>query len=102
MTAFRIVRKGTSVPFVFDRDGESIDGWVCTINVKQSPSETSVITREVEPDTLCNQWEGLLTSADTNTLGLHDYRLIGVLTNATTGEEEQPIIRFRVTSSWAD
>ena len=102
MTGFRIVRQGESIPFIFDRDGESIDGWVCTINVKQYPTDTSEITRVILPDTACNQWEGLLTSADVATLSQKDYRLVGVLTNTTTGEEEQPVIRFRVTAGWAD
>lgn len=102
MTGFTIVRQGESVPFVFDRDGEDINGWVCTINVKTFASDASLITRVIEPDESQERWEGFLTSSETSLLSLTNYRLIGVLTNATTGEEEQPLIRFNITESWAD
>lgn len=100
MTGFRIVRQGESVPFIFDRSGLSIDGWICTIKVKQFSSDTSLITREVEADPVQEQWEGFITASESLALDQKDYRLIGLLTNAETGEEEQPLIRFNVTSDW--
>lgn len=98
--AFKIVRKGESLPFQFDRDGESIQGWICTIEVKKFPSDVSTIAPRIiapEGDT----WPGFLTSTETDTLVKGPYRLIGVLTNASTDEEKQDIIRFSVTDSWA-
>ena len=99
---FAIVRKGESLNFVFDRDGESIDGWICTISVKTFPADTSAISpRVITP--VGRTWPGFLTSTETDTLAIGDYRLIGLLTNATTNEEEQEteFNRFNVTEAWA-
>ncbi len=99
---FTILRKGESLPFVFDRSGESIEGWICTIEVKEFPSDTSAITaRTITPDG--DTWPGFLTSTETSALATGAYRLIGVLTNATTNEEEQVMetTRFKLTDSWA-
>jgi len=103
MSNIQPIQKGESVPFIFDRGGQSIDGFVCTINVKRLASDTSSITRVIPPDG--NTWPGFLTSAETDTLttGGKPYRLIGILTNASTDEEEQITkIRFNITGSWAD
>lgn len=100
--AFTVIRKGESLPFVFDRSGESIEGWICTIEVKRFPSDVSAITpRIILP--VEDTWPGFLTSDETNTLAVGDYRLIGVLKNATNNEEEQVMetTRFNITNSWA-
>ena len=96
-----VVRKGESLPFVFDRAGESIDGWVCTIEVKKVPSDSSLITRVITPDG--DTWPGFLTSTETSALAIGTYRLIGALTNSSTNEEEQitETTRFNITDSWA-
>lgn len=99
MSKISVVRQGEDFEFVFDLGGESIDGWVCTIEVKMFPSDTSSITRVIVPTG--NAWEGFLTSSETALLAIGTYRLIGVLTNSTTDEERQPIIRFNITDSWA-
>lgn len=99
---FTIIRKGESLPFVFDRSGESIEGWICTIEVKEFPSDTSAITpRIISPDG--DTWPGFLTSDETASLPVAGYRLIGVLKNASTNEEEQVMetTRFNITNSWA-
>lgn len=94
-----IVRQGESLPFTFDRGTESIEGWVCTIEVKNFTDDTSSITRIIPA--VGNAWPGFLTSAETALLAVGLYRLIGVLTNSTTDEEEQVPIRFNITDSWA-
>lgn len=94
-----IVRQGESLPFKFDRGPESIDGWVCTIEVKKFPGDTSSLTRIIPA--VGNAWPGFLTSAETALLSNGLYRLIGVLTESITGEEEQVPIRFNITDSWA-
>lgn len=96
-----VIRKGESLPFVFDRGGESIDGWICTIEVKNFPGDTALISRVITADG--NTWPGFLTSTETALLDVGNYRLIGVLTNATTDQEEQitETTRFNVTDSWA-
>ncbi len=99
---FAIVRKGESLDFVFDRGGDSIAGWICTIEVKTFPADTSVISpRVIAP--IDGKWPGFLTSTETDTLEIGDYRLIGKLTNATTDEEEQQteLNRVNVTDAWA-
>lgn len=95
-----IIRKGESLPFVFDRSGKSIEGWICTINVKRFPDDASQITRAIVPNG--TTWPGFLTSSETeglNSIGL--YRLIGLLTNSSTGEEEQVPVRFNLANAWA-
>ncbi len=98
----QIVRQGESLSFTFDRDGEEISGWTCTINVKIYSSDTSLITRTIEPDENNREWNGYLTSTETSALSVATYRLIGILTDSETDEEEQIVIRFRITDSWAD
>ena len=87
------VRKGRSLPFVFDRSGEDISGWICTIEVKQFPGDTPAITRVIEPDG--REWPGFLTSTETAALDpIGEWMLIGVITNAAENRAEYPIIRF--------
>lgn len=94
----RVVRKGASMPFTFDLDGDSIEGWVCTINVRQFPSDSDIISRVITP--VGSEWPGFLTPAETDALSNKLYRLTGVLTNASTGEEEQVPVRFNITDAW--
>lgn len=95
------IRKGGSLPFVFDRDGQSVDGWVCTIFVKEFKADTATITRVIALDSN-NQWSGYLTSAETDTLAAPTlYRLIAILTHPTNSEEEQVPVRFQVNTEWA-
>lgn len=99
---FTIIRQGESLPFIFDRSGESIEGWICTIEIKTFTSDTSLITpRIISPNG--REWPGFLTSDETAALPVNGYRLIGVLTNATNNEEEQIMetTRFNITDSWA-
>lgn len=93
-------RKGASIPFEFDRDDESIDGWICTIKVKQFDDDTALISRVITPTD--ETWSGFLTATETDTLtaGI-TYRFFAILTNATTDEEEQIETRFHLTASWA-
>ena len=89
------VRKGRSLPFVFDRSGVSISGWICTIEVKQYPGDTAAISRVIAPDGL--EWPGFLTSTETAALSeLGEWMLIGKITNAAENRAEYPIIRFHV------
>lgn len=100
MGAIVPIRKSGSVPFVFDRGDESIEGWVCTIKVKQFDDDTALISRVITPAD--GVWSGFLTSTETAALtaGI-TYRLFGILTNATTDEAEQVETRFSLTASWA-
>jgi len=92
------LKQGESYPFEFDRDGEDISGWVCTINLKQYPDDTPLIKRVITPTD--GVWSGTLTNQDTKNLDVGQYLLIGKLTNASTGENEQDIIRFYVSKGW--
>lgn len=94
------IQKGSSIPFVFDRDGLSIDGWICTISVKQFPGDVAIINRTITP-TGC-AWSGFLTSTETDTLDEgKQYFIIGVLTHAANDEEEKPPVKFYLGKKWA-
>ena len=94
------VRKGESLPFTFDRGDESIAGWTCTIKVKEYDEDTALITKIITPTD--GQWKGFLTGTETATLTEgNTYRIVAVLTNATTDEAEQVEARFSLTASWA-
>lgn len=96
-----IISQGESLPFQFDRGGQSIENFVCTIEVKMIPSDVSSITRVITP--VDDAWPGFLTSTETSALSLGLYRLLGILTNSSTDEEEQvtQTTRFKVGDSWA-
>lgn len=100
MSAPLIIRQGQSVPFVFDRGIESIEGWVCTIHVKEFKGDASAITRVITPDAN-DKWTGFLTSTETDALNLGMYRIVALITDAATDEEEQDIVRFNLVTKWA-
>lgn len=93
-----VIRQGGSLPFVFDRDGESIDGWTCTINLMQFPGDTPTVSRVIAASG--DTWPGFLTEAETTGLAIGHWRLVGVLDKASTDEKEKPIIRFHVAKKW--
>tara|TARA_R110000782_G_C14819205_1_gene413826 strand:+ start:26921 stop:27232 length:312 start_codon:yes stop_codon:yes gene_type:complete len=102
MSAISVIQQGESLPFIFDRNGEDITGWICTIFVKQYPADTALITRII-PASNARTWEGFLTATETAALdesSTSPYTLAGILTNSTTNEEEQIPIRFNVAPSW--
>ncbi len=111
MSKIRTLRRGESLPFSFDRGGESTDGFICTLNVAQFPGDTPTISRVIplstNSDTGNAEWSGLITSAESDTLTNNvDSSLwwaIGILSNTTTGEEEQIAqgsVRFNVSRTW--
>ena len=99
MSKIQVIRKGESLPFEFDRGDESISGWVCTMQVRKFPGDAAAISRIIPP--VGDTWPGFLTEPETSGLAVGLYRLIGVLTNSTTDEEEQVPLRFNITDSWA-
>lgn len=96
---------GESVPFKFDRGGDSISGWTCTITVKKFPTGADLIVpREIPADD--DAWPGFLTNSETSSFvyggatgGLH--YLIATLLNFENDELEQIPIRMSVTIAWA-
>ena len=100
MTAIRIVPQGSSFEFIFDRSGEPIDGFVCTISVKETYSDVSAITpRVIVP--VDDQWAGFLTQTESASLSPGTYRLIADLAKTTTDEKEQPFVRFSIAENRA-
>jgi hypothetical protein len=93
------IKQGESLPYTFDLDGESTDGWVCTLNLKKYPDDKTLINRTVTA--VDNEWTGFLTSKDTKNLDVSQYTLIAKLTNASTNEKDQDTQRFYVTQSWS-
>lgn len=94
------IQKGESLPFKFDRGGESIDGWTCTITAKQYPSDTAAINRVITPDTDDKSWSGYLTSDETNALATGLWYLTASLVNLSNNEMEQIPVRFGVAPAW--
>lgn len=96
--------KGESLPFIFDRDGKSIAGWICNISVKKfqsdGPNDYGIAPREIP--SVDNVWPGFLTSTEIDSLTENGtFRLIGLLTNSSTDEQEQVPLRFYIGPSWA-
>lgn len=97
-----IIRQGEDLEFCFSRDGDSLEGWVCTIFVKQYPNDAPAITRVIPVSTQDPlTWQGFLTSTETAALAVGSWLLIGKLTNSGTDEEDQVLIRFAVSEAWA-
>jgi len=94
-------QQGESVNFKFDRDGDSITGYICTITLKQFAEDTTELTRIIAPDTTTESFSDFLTSTETASLALGTWWLTGTLVNATTDEQEQIPIRINFTKKWA-
>lgn len=105
MAKIKVIRQGESLPFVFDRGGESIDGYVCTIFVKQFPADTASITRVIASSTNSKtgfgQWEGFLTQTETAALTEGLWIINAKLLKSSTDEEEAIPVRFQITVTWA-
>ncbi len=95
-----IIGAGESLMFVFDRGGADVEGWACQLQVKKYPADTPEIDRLIELDSF-GAWSGFLTSTETAALTQRGiYRMIGLLTNSTTNEQEQIPVRFQLNDTW--
>lgn len=92
------ITQGESQPFSFDRAGDSITGWVCTITAKRYAEDTAAINRVIEPTG--DVWEGFLTSDETGALAVGLWFLTASLVNASTNEKEQKTVRYDVGPAW--
>lgn len=105
MAKIKVIRQGESLPFVFDRGGEDITGFVCTIFVKQFPGNVSSITRIIEPSvnekTGFGQFAGFLTQTETSALEIGLWIINAKLVKADTDEEEAIPVRFTIVVPWA-
>ena len=105
MSKIVIIDAGESLPFNFDRGENSIDGWTCTIFVKQKPSDAdnAFITPRVITE-VSGSWPGFLTQSETATLTPSDasYFLGAKLENVSTDEEEviREQSRFKINNAW--
>lgn len=93
------IKQGESYPFTFDLNGASTDGWVCRLNLKQYPDDTTSINRTLTASN--NKWTGFLTERETRNLNVGQYTLIAKLTKASTNEKDVLNKRFYVTKKWA-
>ena len=109
----RVLIKGDSLEFSFDRGGDSMDDWVCTLNVLQFPGDTPAISRVIESSTNSStgeeEWAGFITAAESALLtnstspNANGWQVIGKLVNSTTGEQEtvvQGSTRFSQSPTW--
>lgn len=103
-----IIRDGGDLPFVFDRDGESVEGYVCTVTVKQFPEiDLSTIIPDFVVPAVGNEWPGELTPGQTQllrasslTVTTSPFYLTARITNATTNESREVPERFQLATSW--
>lgn len=100
MSAIPTTTTGGDLPFQFDLDGLSLDGFTCIITVKKRPEGVDEITPRVITPT-SGLWTGYLTTTEVATLSVGRHELIALITNAVTLEGQQRPKRFQVTSSWA-
>ncbi len=99
MARSKLIDKGESLDFVFDRDGLTIDGWVCELSVKKFTQDTSLITARNIP-AKDGEFPGTLTQTESASLGTGPHVLIGKLTHAADDKEEVKTIRFNVGENW--
>lgn len=92
------IQQGESLPFKFDRGGESIEGWTCTITAKKYPGDVASINRVIPP--VDNAWPGFLTNNETSALAAGLWFLTASIINLTTDELEEVPVRFGVARSW--
>lgn len=99
-------QKGESFPFCFDRGGNEIDGWTCTIFVKQFPGDVAAITRVIPAGVnITGQpaFPGFITSTESrDNLKPGLWYVAAKLTKPDNDEEEQVPIRFNVSPSWTE
>lgn len=100
MSKLELYQPGASIDFCFtlEDETESIDGWVCTISLKQKPSDAAILSRVVAATN--GVWEGFLTSTETASLATGLYFIHAKLTKASTDEEQIREKRFRITEGW--
>lgn len=106
--AITIIRDGGDLPFVFDRDGEDITGFICTVTVKQFPDVSlSTVVPDFEVEPVGNEWPGSLTPGQTTllrdsslTVTTTPFYLTAKITNATTQESREIPERFQLATSW--
>lgn len=99
MRELTIIKQGESLDFNFDRGDNGIDGWTCTIHVKRKSDDAASITRVISASG--ESWPGYLTQTETAALAIGMWHLIAKLENTSTDEEEQEVVRFRITKPWA-
>jgi hypothetical protein len=94
------IQAGESLPFKFDRGGESLSGWTCTITAKQYPGDTATINRVIPLDDSGLAWSGYLTADETSPLAPGLWFLTASLVNLDNNEMEQIPVRFGVAPAW--
>ena len=102
MSEIKILQKGESGVFYFGRkNGGSISGWTCVIEVRSFPGDAAVIGPRTITETLDNAFKAILTESESDTLTAGTtYRIAARLAKAGTDEEEQNVQRFKIGSAW--
>lgn len=101
MSAVIQIKRGEDLDFSFSRQGLSLEGFICTIFVKQYPPDAPTITREIAINSENPLiWSGFLSSTETKGLIVGLWWITGIITNSGTDEEAQDPIRFQVSPSW--
>ena len=77
---------------------DKINNYACTIDVKQYPDDSALITRSITLNAK-SQFEFTLTPTETDALDVGLYHIIGTMTK--TGKEIEQTIRLTVGKKWA-
>ena len=97
------IKIGGDIEFVFDRDGLSIEGFTCEVQMKQYPDDSPALSFFAEPDPLGFSWSGIISRDETANLTPGLWHLIAELVNLTTGQQRQITgapTRVEVQKSW--
>ncbi len=85
VASIKRIRQGGSLAIAFSRGGLPIDGFVCTLYVKQFESDVATISRVMQAATE-NTWSDQLSNVETASLKVGLWHAFGELVNASTGE----------------
>ena len=98
MNPIPIYKKGMTIPFSFNRDGQGITGWVCLIEVKSFPGDAADISRVIAAKD--GAFSGFLTVSESDGLSVGTRVLTAKMTKSATTEEEHFTKRFHVSEPW--
>jgi hypothetical protein len=99
MNKIKRYQKGSSIDFVFHRDGLTLSGWTCNIIAKQYVGDVATVDRVITPTG--EVWEGFLTSSETSGMATGLWFLSAILINLTTDQVEEKVVRFGIAESWS-
>jgi len=100
MSAPLICKQGESSPTItFDRNGESLAGWTCLMEVKRFKSDSSALVSRLVT-AVGNEWPTFLTQTETAAFDVGHHVILGKLSKTATDEEEQKKLTIHISEAW--